>query len=72
MNIITEMDGFLEVVSRNWIFPLIGGAMYILWKKLHILQPIIRDKSKQLSDIKLRLDNARVALMNAKKSGWLT
>lgn len=62
------MKGFLQVVSNNQGIPLIERAMYVVWKKLQRLQPIIRGLSKTLSDIKLQPEKVRNDLMEAHQS----
>lgn len=68
LNSVTNMKGFLQVVSNNQGIPLIGRAMYVVWKKLQRLQPIIRGQSKTLSDIKLQLEKVRNDLIEAHQS----
>lgn len=68
LNSVTNMKGFLQVVSNNQGIPLIGRAMYAVWKKLQRLQPIIRGQSKTLIDIKLQLEKVRNDLIEAHQS----
>ncbi|MCI42613.1 transposon TX1 putative 149 kDa protein, partial [Trifolium medium] len=39
--------------------------MYVLWKKLQRLQPILKNISKPLSDVKLKITQARDELLKA-------
>lgn len=43
-NMVTTTEGFLTAVQTNWKQPFMGSVMFVLWKKLQRLQPIINDK----------------------------
>jgi hypothetical protein len=65
LNSTADLDGFLHVVATSWHREIIGRPMYVLWKKLQRQQPILKDISKPLSDVKGEITNAREKLRKA-------
>jgi hypothetical protein len=65
LNSTADLDGFLHVVATSWHREIIGRPMYVLWKKLQREQPILKDISKPLSDVKGEITNAREKLRKA-------
>ncbi|GAU38712.1 hypothetical protein TSUD_396400 [Trifolium subterraneum] len=65
LNSTADLDGFLHAVATSWHQHISGRPMYVLWKKLQRLQPVLRQISKPLSDIKLHISQAREKLLKA-------
>lgn len=56
---VADSTGFLESVEANWQQGMRGTHMYIVWKKLQRLQPVIRDMMRPLYGIKNQIENTR-------------
>ncbi|MCH98402.1 hypothetical protein A2U01_0019404, partial [Trifolium medium] len=65
LNSSADLDGFLQAVATSWQGKINGRPMYVLWMKLQRLQPILKDISKPLSDVKLKITQARDELLKA-------
>ncbi|MCH85203.1 transposon TX1 putative 149 kDa protein, partial [Trifolium medium] len=52
-------------VANSWHGQLSGRPMYVLWKKLQRLQPILKEISKPLSDVKLHISKVRENMLQA-------
>ncbi|CAJ2668635.1 unnamed protein product [Trifolium pratense] len=65
LNSSADLDGFLYAVANSWHEQISGRPMYMLWKKLQRLQPILKEISKPLSDVKLQISKARENLLKA-------
>lgn len=55
----------MNVVARSWREHINGRPMYVMWKKMQILQPILKNWSKPLSDVKLNIAKAMAELLQA-------
>lgn len=58
-NIISQAAGFQEAVKNNWELSLEGRKMYMMWKKLKRLQPVIKTLSKPLKGLIDQIANTR-------------
>jgi hypothetical protein len=67
INSTADLEGFLHVVANSWCKEINGRPMYVLWKKLQRLQPILKAFSKPISDVKLKISKAREDLLKAQK-----
>ncbi|CAJ2661953.1 unnamed protein product [Trifolium pratense] len=65
LNCVTTMAGFSDCVSNCWNVPLDGRPMFVLWRKLIRLQPVIRKLSKPITSINITLEKAREDLKQA-------
>jgi hypothetical protein len=65
LNSSADLDTFLAAVTTSWNGEISGRPMYRLWKKLQRLQPILREISKPLSNVRLQISKARDALLKA-------
>lgn len=63
-NVLVNKVGFTNVVKQNWARSLVGYAIYIIWKKLQRLQPVIKDISKSYRGITRQLEKAREDLFS--------
>ncbi|XP_058775885.1 uncharacterized protein LOC131650179 [Vicia villosa] len=41
-NAVVTTEGFLQAIEENWNTPMEGNVMYVAWKKIRRLQPIIK------------------------------
>jgi hypothetical protein len=72
LNSTADLDGFWHAVATSWHREISGRPIYVLWKKLQRLQPILKDISKPLSDVKgksLMLERSSVRLKRI--LGWI-
>lgn len=58
-NVVTSTNGFLEAVEANRNQDIRGKPMCIIWRKLKIFQPIIRDMIKPYHGIRRHIEKAR-------------
>jgi hypothetical protein len=65
LNYVANMSGFSDCVTTSWCVPLAGSPMYILWRKLLRLQPLLRQLSRPILGIHITLEKARNDLQNA-------
>lgn len=65
LNVVINVEGFMETVTINWKQPLVGSLIYILWKKLQRLQNDIKEISKPLKGINDQIIQAMKALKDA-------
>lgn len=65
INSVNDMEGFMNVVARSWDDPINGRPMYVLWKKFHILQPILNKMSKPVSNVKRNIVKTETDLQNS-------
>ncbi|XP_045791547.1 uncharacterized protein LOC123886260 [Trifolium pratense] len=65
LNCVTTMADFTDCVSRCWNEPLDGRPMFVLWRKLLRLQPVIRKLSRPVKSINITLEKARENLRQA-------
>lgn len=56
-NCITDLAGYEEVVSNCWNNPMDGNPMFILWRKLQRLKPVL--KRDNMSNMKHNLETTR-------------
>ncbi|MCI32067.1 transposon TX1 putative 149 kDa protein, partial [Trifolium medium] len=59
------MVEFSDCVSKSWNAPLDGRPMFVLWRKLLRLQPVLRKLSRPITCINITLDKAREDLRQA-------
>ncbi|KAK2357148.1 hypothetical protein QL285_094448 [Trifolium repens] len=71
LNCVTSMPGFSDCVTASWSVPLAGSPMYILWRKLIRLQPLMRKLSRPILGIHISLEKARNDLQQAHNICWL-
>lgn len=64
-NAVIEIEGFQKMVADNWNQNLQDTTMYILWRKLQSLQPIINSMSKPINGVQMHLEKARKDLSEA-------
>lgn len=55
----SDIVGFHDMVRRNWNKPAYGKPMEILWKKLNRLQPELRKMNRPISDLQMKINEAR-------------
>ncbi|KAK2401903.1 hypothetical protein QL285_051464 [Trifolium repens] len=65
LNCVATMPGFSDCVTTSWSVPLAGSPMYILWRKLLRLQPLLRKLSRPIMGIHITLEKARNDLQQA-------
>ncbi|CAJ2662986.1 unnamed protein product, partial [Trifolium pratense] len=65
LNGVTDMAEFSDCVSESWNSPLAGRPMFILWRKLLRLQPVMRKLGRPITGINITLDKARENLRQA-------
>jgi hypothetical protein len=59
LNCVSCMPDFLDCVSNSWNVPIAGRPMYVLWRKLLRLQPVMRKLSRPIMGIDITLEKAR-------------
>ncbi|KAK2424473.1 hypothetical protein QL285_034827 [Trifolium repens] len=65
LNCVTAMPNFLDYVATSWNAHIEGKPMFVLWKKLLRLQPLMRQLSKPSLGINITLEKAREELRMA-------
>ncbi|XP_058741373.1 uncharacterized protein LOC131613745 [Vicia villosa] len=65
LNYLTHDPTFFPLVQDSWQQEVRGSAMYSLWTKLRRLQPILKPLTKQVTGIKIQIQQARDSLMQA-------
>ncbi|XP_058757400.1 uncharacterized protein LOC131630653 [Vicia villosa] len=55
----TSIEGFQEAVKVSWTKPMTGRPMEVLWKKLARLQPVLRTLNKPMTDMHMKIAEAR-------------
>lgn len=60
-----DMAYFLDTINKSWKENINGRHIYVLWKKLQRLQLILQKMSKPLSDVNLKISQARHNLFQA-------
>ncbi|KAK2396003.1 hypothetical protein QL285_057684 [Trifolium repens] len=59
LNCVSCLPDFLDCVSNSWNVPIVGRPMYVLWRKLLRLQPVMRKLSRPIMGINITLEKAR-------------
>lgn len=62
-NSTTNLEKCQEVVSRSWNTRMKGMPIFIVWRKLHRFQPIIKGLSKPIIDVNINIIQAREDLL---------
>ncbi|CAI8610538.1 unnamed protein product [Vicia faba] len=65
INCIMWAEGYKDVVKSCWDLPLEGSTMFVLWKKLRRLQPVLRKLNKPLICAKQNISKAISNLIKA-------
>jgi hypothetical protein len=65
LNCVTAMPNFLDCVTACWNEHIEGKPMFVLWKKLLRLQPLMRQLNKPILGINITLEKARKELRMA-------
>lgn len=62
MNYIVKEASFLTTVQQSWSAPVVGTAMFCLWKKLQRLQPNLRTLQRKYTDLDRQIEIVRTQL----------
>lgn len=71
INSVTIVKIYKIDVATTWRAPIIGRPVYVMWKKLHRLQPIITTINKPLAETNCKLKKTRGYLMEAQKKAYV-
>jgi hypothetical protein len=65
LNCVMERPEFLDMVTNSWNKEEIGRPMYVLWRKLKRLQPILRGLTRKVTTGAQKIQDSRIQLEQA-------
>jgi hypothetical protein len=65
LNCVMERPEFLDMVTNSWNKEEIGRPMYVLWRKLKRLQPILRGLTRKVTAGAQKIQDSRIQLEQA-------